>query len=170
MDNPTTNKSLSMEDDQRAAVKKTAVKKAAVKKAAVKKAAVKKASKKTESPALKENEQQETSKPGSQINDILNQTIDVVDRAGRAIPDVASSASRRVRSFAARASEKTQEFRGQARQHAKVLGEQAQDKIKRGKRFASDHPAGAVASALAIATLAGLAAGKSTFKAIRKKR
>lgn len=51
----------------------------------------------------------------------------------------------------------------------KEIGKQAEAEIEKGKKFLRDHPTEAVVGALAAATIAGLAAARATYKAVRKR-
>ena len=75
----------------------------------------------------------------------------------------------RVNEFTEKATEQATVIGKQVLEAGKQFGKQAEAEIEKGKQFLRDHPTEAVVGALTAATLAGLAAARATYKAVRKR-
>ena len=149
-----------------ATAKKAAPKKAAPKKAAPKKAAPKKASARKSAPEASFNDQ---ATPGvSGVSEFLSQAAGVFDAAGKALPGVVAKAEQQARVAYGVASETAKAVGQEAATQAAEFSRVATEQLERGKAFVKKHPNGAIASALATAAVAGLAAGRATFKSERR--
>ena len=159
---PATKKEVKKSAPKKAAPKKASASLATAKKAAPKKAAPKKASARKSAPEASFNDQ---ATPGvSGVSEFLSQAAGVIDAAGKALPGVVAKAEQQARVAYGVASETAKAVGQEAATQAAEFSRVATEQLERGKAFVKNHPNGAIASALATAAVAGLAAGRATFK------
>ena len=149
-----------------APAKKAPAKRAAPKKAAPKKAAPKKAASRKAGPDTSFQEQPAPAVSG--VSEFLSQAASAIDAAGKALPGVVAKAEQQARVAYGVASETAKAVGQEAATQAAEFSRVATEQLERGKAFVKKHPNGAVASALAAAAVAGLAAGRATFKSVRR--